>query len=157
MYDRHFYMRAGKVLALSAFLLVSSAAISHGAAPYWNGDQAYPLVYSRSGAVWYLDTASANISANNADGLIFSVNILVVDPAKDPNAYEFSRYWFRKPQSEDRYAVYMRHGDIGEWTLLRLKDPAAPQDMQNLFLTGWEAATGFTYDPAISPVLPEQS
>ena len=155
MSDRCFYGRAGKILALSALLLVSSASISNGAALYWNEDRAYPLVYSQSGTVWYLDTASAKVSSNNADGLIFSVNILLVDPAKDPNAYEFSRYWFRKPQSTDRYAVYVRHGDIGEWTPLRLNDPASPQNLQNLFLTGWEAATGFTYDPALPPLIPE--
>lgn len=137
-------------LVLSACLLVPSVSYAEPPAPFWNSDAAYPLISADSG-VWYLDTKSAHILSNTADSLVFSVNVLLVDPAKDPNAYEFSRYWFRKPQSEDKYTIYVRHGDIGEWTLLNLQDTAAPQNLKNLFLAGWQAATGFPYDPSIVP------
>ena len=135
---------------LSACLLFPAVSYAEAPAPFWNSDAAYPLISADSG-VWYLDTQSAHILSNTADSLVFSVNVLLVDPEKDPNAYEFSRYWFRKPQSEDKYTVYVRHGDGGEWTKLSLQDPAAPQNLKNLFLTGWQAATGFPYDPSIVP------
>ncbi len=137
-------------LAISTFLLIPAASRADSPAPYWNQDTAYPLISSDSG-VWYLDTKSAQIVSNTSDSLIFSVSVLLVDPAKDPNAYEFSRYWFKKPQSQDKYAIYFRHGDGGDWTPLSLSDDAAPQNLKNLFLTGWQAATGFPYDTELLP------
>ncbi len=132
-----------------AYPLVMAAVFTAGAAAaepagYWNGDPDFPLACSDGGEAWYLHRSAAKITANDAAALVFSADVFVVQAGQDPNAYEFRRYWFRKPQSEDPYTVYVRQGDAGEWTALSLADPE-DRTAAALFLAGWEAAAGFPY------------
>lgn len=131
-------------------LTVSPAAVSASPAPYWNGDTNYPLIYREGSSVWYISQNSARITANDASSLVFSVSLFRVDTEKDPSAYEFSRFWFRKPQSSDKYAIYVRNGEMGAWVPRRL-DETAPdtEGLRSIFLAGWEAATGFPYDSSL--------
>ena len=132
-------------LILSALLFAAPFAEA-APAPCWNGDADYPLAAEEGSAAWYLHRSSARIAANDASALVFSVDVFVVDMENDPASSEFHRWWFRKPQSEDPYTVYMRQGDGGEWSpLLLTSEDAEDRRAARLFLTGWEAATGFPY------------
>ena len=118
----------------------AASAISYPA--HWNSDARYPIAYAAEGTAWYEDTKSIKIAANDAEEMIFSMDVFMVHTASDASAFEFQRFWFRRIRSDDVYTVYVRHGDIGEWTPLSLRD-TSPE--QRLFLAGWQSATGFDY------------
>ncbi len=121
---------------------VSPAAQAISYPAHWNSDARYPIAYAAEGTAWYEDTKSIKIAANDAEEMIFSMDVFMVHTASDASAFEFQRFWFRRIRSDDVYTVYVRHGDIGEWTPLSLRD-TSPE--QRLFLAGWQSATGFDY------------
>lgn len=134
-------------LTLAALLLLPAAAAEAAPAEYWNNNADFPIIATDDGGyAWYLNRGSARIAANDAESLIFSVDVLRVDAEQDPSAFEFHRWWFRKPQSEDPYTVFMRQGDAGDWSPLDLRAADAESlSAVRLFLAGWQAATGFSY------------
>lgn len=121
---------------------VSAAAASLSYPAHWNNNERYPIAYAAEGTAWYEDTKSIKIAANDAEEMIFSIDVFMVHTVSDASAFEFQRFWFRRIRSDDVYTVYVRHGDIGEWTPLSLRE-TSPE--QRLFLAGWQSATGFDY------------
>lgn len=158
MYKSHFR----KLFAAAAVLfLLAPSAMAQEAVPgpegsaagassfsypsQWNGDARYPIVYASQGTAWYEDSQSVKVAANDAEEMIFSIDIFMVHTASDPSAFEFQRFWFRRIRSDDVRTVYVRHGDIGEWSPLSLGAETENLPEQKIFLAAWQSATGFRY------------
>ena len=132
-----FYASAEEAQPAPAEISAAASAVSYPA--HWNNNERYPIAYAAEGTAWYEDTKSIKIAANDAEEMIFSIDVFMVHTVSDASAFEFQRFWFRRVRSDDVYTVYVRHGDIGEWTPLSLKE-TSPE--QRLFLAGWQSATG---------------
>lgn len=132
------------ILLILCFPFVSFALNEYG--QFYKGDPNFPIIYGHMGQGYYIDKSSAVILKNDAQGLVFAINILSVNIDKNLDNFKVTTCKFYKPSSTDIYTVYEKIGSAQTWTPLDLADTHG-SNLYNreAFLKGWEAATGFSY------------